>query len=276
MSFYYVNTPTTGTRQVINYTPEDNKIDVLNESVLDFWSDYCNSHWLFEGTTDIHKTNHEDDVKRFLDRCADFLLEGHRSDADINTRHKELSIMANELSLSVLDDDVDIQDEMNDYIKSYFRNDGKMLETKFNNTRRMKKEKPKTQLRKFDEIYGCEDVNGTEYFEKHVSNSFSVWDYKNVTTEGLKGMIDSNKPYTSAWCIIDKDNIFEFDNNEYKISSDVEQYKKTKRHPRWDDYKNIYRFDKIYCVKQDEKTLFFDQNVDILGENDVKLVKNSK
>lgn len=82
-----------------------------------------------------------------------------------------------------------------------------------------------------------------------------------------KGLIDHEKPYDSKWCIVDTENVFEFQDNKYEISKEVSQYNIRVKKPNYDDYKLDYQMDKILVYEQDGNLFFFDQNIKQINDN---------
>lgn len=103
-----------------------------------------------------------------------------------------------------------------------------------------------------------------------------IYTYKNNKTGKYyfyrKGLINPNNPYTAEWCIVDTENIFEFHGNKYKINKSVKQYNTRTKKPRYDDYKNDYKMDKILVYDQDGKMYFFDQNIDRINNDLIELI----
>lgn len=66
---------------------------------------------------------------------------------------------------------------------------------------------------------------------------------------------DSKK---SEWCIVDTENIFEFDGKKFKIGN-VKEYKVYNKSGEVDDYTNETLMDKVLSVlNNDDKIVFYD------------------
>ena len=269
MRYFPINNPISGKEQRVYYNNKDDKKELLEKHILDYWSPYCNDHWIWLGKFEEGKWNYEDKVKHFLGRCANFLLIGDYEENDIMSGSDIGRVVVNELSLEGdwqnenmeidLDDTIDY---LNNNEKVNFGRDSKMLETKLNNKPTQPSRKNKSRTSKMLEIYSEEEKEFDDYDEIHISNTFSVWKQTKKTIPTREGLINRSKPYISEWCVVDTDNVFKFNNNNYKISEQVSQYSIRTKKPNHDDYKNDYQMDKILAYEQEGKMYFFDQNVD--------------
>lgn len=275
MRFFPIDNPVDGKEQRIYYNNKDDKKELLQEVILDYWSGYCNSHWIWLDKFEEHKWNYEDKTKYFLNRCANFLLMGEYNKHDILSGNDIARIKTNELSLDGdwQNEDIEIELEetveyLNRSMKENYSTDNKILETDFDNRPIISNKKSKTD--KILEIYSVPDEEVDNYLPIHISHTFNVWDKTTKIIKGRDGLIDKTKPYVAEWCIVDTNNEFIFQGNKYKINEKVKQYSPRSKKPKYDDYKNDYQMDKILTYEQNEHLFFFDQNIDRI-DNDLIL-----
>lgn len=278
MKYFPINNPTNGSEQRIFYNAEDNKRELLEKHILNYWKDYCDSHWIWLGKFEEGKWNYEDKVKYFLNRCANFLLMGEYQRSNLMSGKDIGRIHANELSLEgdwqnesleiELEETVDF---LSNHIKSNYSIEDKILETDFDIKPVEPKRRQKSKTTKLFNIYSEDEKELIDYKKIHISNTFNVWKKSTKKTPARKGLIDKKEPYISGWCIVDVDNIFEFQGDKYKISEDIKQYQIRAKKPKYDDYKLDYQMDRILVYKQNDNLVYFDQNIDQI-END-KIIK---
>lgn len=279
MRYFPINNPTNGFEQRIYYNSEDNKKELLEKYILEYWEEYCNTHWIWLGKFEENKFNYEDKVKHFLNRCANFLLMGEYERSNIMSGKDIGRIQANELSLEGdwqnesleidLDDTIDY---LNNHMKMNFSRDSKILETEFDNKPIQSNKKHKSKTIKMLHIYSEEEKEVDDYERVHISNTFNIWRQYTKKIPARKGIIDKSKSYIAGWCIVDTENIFEFKGNKYKISEDIPQYSIRIKKPRYDDYKSDYQMDQILVYEQEGSIFFFDQNIEqIENEKIIKL-----
>lgn len=72
---------------------------------------------------------------------------------------------------------------------------------------------------------------------------------------GIERLIDPTREYTSDWCLVDTNNMFELRGTDYLIDDSVKAY-------RIDSVTKRYPMDKILVMQQDGIMHFFDQNID--------------
>lgn len=279
LRYFPINNPVDDMEQGIYYKSTDDKNQLLQDTILDYWSSYCNNHWIWLGKFEEYRWNYEDKVKRFLNRCANFLLIGNYRDYNILSGNDIGRIIENELSLEGdwENDDIEIEleetiDFLNNHIRENTTPDRKILETKYDN-KPVSPTPSKRKLSKFDkiqQIYSMPDKQVDEYVSIHISHTFNVWDKNVRTIKGRQGLIDKSKPYTAKWCIVDTENIFLFNEQEYKIDKSVRQYNPRNKKPKYDDYRNDYNMDKILVYEQNGNMFFFDQNIDRIENELIK------
>ena len=277
MRYFPINNPTSGFEQRIYYNAKDNKNELLHKHILEYWEDYCNTHWVWLGKFEDNKWNYEDKVKHFLNRCANFLLIGDYDKQNIMSGKDIGRIQTNELSL-----DGDWQNEsleieleetvefLNGYVKSNSVRDGKMLETEFDNKPLTKNKNTKTT--NILNIYSEEEKEIEDYERVHISNTFNIWKKATKVISSRKGIIDKTKHYVSEWCAVDTENIFTFQDKKHKISEDVSQYTIRTKKPRYDDYKSDYQMDQILVYEQEGELFFFDQDIQQLEDNKITVL----
>lgn len=261
----------------------DDRIELLKKVILSSWKDYCNKNWLWHGKPNKNKLNNEDKVKKFLNRCADFLLHNRYGNTNIITPYMNKRIINTELSLDGDWQNENIEKEveetidfLNRSIKKNFSSDSKILENKFTNKPFISNKKHKSKLNKINEIYSQEEREIEDYEKNIISNNFHTWNKVTKIIPKRDGVIDKARPYISEWCIVDTENIFTFQSEEYRISEDVKQYNIRLKMPRFDDYRNDYKMDKILVFKQDNKLYFYDQNINIINKDNIlKLTSKS-
>jgi hypothetical protein len=85
--------------------------------------------------------------------------------------------------------------------------------------------------------------------------------YEKVTIGGHVGLIDRSKPFIGKWCIVDTDNVFEFNGQKFQIDKSLEQYKVGKD--------NRCEMDKVlaYYIPHEDKYYFFDCNIIPIDES---------
>lgn len=278
MRYFPINNPTSGFEQRIYYNAKDNKNELLHKHILEYWEDYCNTHWVWLGKFEDNKWNYEDKVKHFLNRCANFLLMGDYDKQNIMSGKDIGRIQTNELSLDGdwKNESLEIELEetvefLNGYVKSNFVRDGKMLETEFDNKPLTANKKTKTKTTNMLNIYSEEEKEVEDYERVHISNTFNIWKQATKKIPARKGMIDKSKPYISEWCAVDTENIFESQGSKYKISESVLQYNIRTKMPRFDDYKNDYQMDQVLVYEQDNNLYFFDQNIEQIDNKNITI-----
>ena len=131
----------------------------------------------------------------------------------------------------------------------------------------------KESMKRFKKRYSSE----TKKWEKSKTYKMNmIYSYDNNREGKLQhkrqGLINPNKPYISEWCVVDTDNVFKFNNNNYKISEQALQYSIRTKKPNHDDYKNDYQMDKILVYEQDDNLFFFDQNIDRISSDKITRV----
>lgn len=280
LRYFPIDSPIDGRELRIYYDSKDDKNELLQEVILNYWEDYCNEHWIWLGKFDEYQWNYEDKVKRFLNRCANFLLIGEYKKNDILSGNDVKRIIANEYSLEGDWENKDIEIELEetiDYLKQYVKQvdsgDGKILKDKFDNPPIKSRKKSESKLTKISKIFSKPDKEIEVYKQIHISNTFSVWDKVKKIVRGRKGLINPNEPYMAKWCIVNTNNEFEFNNNKYQINKSVKQY--DIRMPpkiKHDDFKNDYQMDKILVYEQDDNIYFFDQNINRIDNEFIKKI----
>lgn len=131
----------------------------------------------------------------------------------------------------------------------------------------------KESMKRFKKRYSSE----TRRWEKSKTYKMNmIYSYDNKRKGKLHhkrdGLINLNKPYISEWCVVDTENIFEFNDNNYKINEQVSQYSIRTKKPNHDDYKSDYQMDKILAYEQDGNLFFFDQNIDRINNHEIARV----
>lgn len=88
-----------------------------------------------------------------------------------------------------------------------------------------------------------------------VKNVFKqpVYDAVEYIIGGNKGIIDKDNKYKIKWCIVDTDNIFWYNSQEFNISSDLDEYKVGKD--------NQCSMDRVMVIPTKEGLKFFNQNI---------------
>lgn len=268
MRYFPIDNPIDGKEQRIYYNGKDDKKELLQKVILNYWNDYCNNHWIWLGKFEEHKWNYEDKTKRFLNRCANFLLIGDYDKYSILSGNDIARIKTNEYSLDGdwQNEEVEVELEetvgfLNKQIKDNYSIDNKILETEFTNKPIQPKRKIESKTSRINKIYSQQDKKKTDYKSIHISNTFDVWNKTIKAIKGRKGIIDKSKSYIANWCTVDTENNFIFNNNKYKINEEVSQYAIRSKKPKFDDYKNDYQMDKILVYEQDNNLYFFDQDI---------------
>ena len=266
MRYFPIDNPIDGKEQRIYYNSKDDKKELLQDVILNYWNDYCNNHWIWLGKFEEHKWNYEDKTKRFLNRCANFLLISNYNEYSLLSGNNITRIKTNEYSLDGdwQNESLEVEleetvDYLNRSVRKNYSIEDKILETEFDNKPIVNKKKSRTD--KILEIYSEPDKEVEDYKAIHISNTFNVWNKTTKLIKGRKGIIDKTKFYIASWCTVDTENNFIFNNNKYKISNEVSQYTIRKKRPRFDDYKSDYQMDKILVYEQDGRLYFFDQNI---------------
>lgn len=276
MRYFPINSPTKGNEQRIYYNAKDDKKQLLQDHMLDYWSPYCDSRWLWFGKFELNKWNYEDKVKSFLNRCANFLLIGDYERSNVMSGNDIGRVLTNELSLdgNWQDNSLEIDlDETIDYlnkdIRFNFARDSKMLETNFDTKPTTLNKKAKSKTAKMINIYSEDEKEFDDYEKIHQSNTFYTW--KQCVTKFPKrdGTIDKTKPYIAEWCIVDTENEFEFKENKCKIDEGVAQYSIRMKKPNYDDYKSDYQMDRILVYEQENDLYFYDQNINQMSSDDI-------
>ena len=274
MRFFPIDNPIDGNEQRIYYNNNDDKRELLQSVILDYWSDYCNSHWIWLGKFEEHKWNYEDKVKRFLNRCANFLLIGDYAKENILSGNDIARIKTNEYSLDGdwQNENIEIELEetveyLNRHLKDNYSTNSKILETEFDSKPVRSNKKSKTD--KMLEIYSIPDREIESYTPIHISHTFNVLDKSTKIIKGRDGLIDKSRPYVAKWCIVNTESEFIFHGNKYKISTEVKQYNPRSKKPKYDDYKNDYQMDRILVYEQDGQMFFFDQNIDRIDNDSI-------
>lgn len=260
--------------QEIYYNDKDDRVELLQKLMLNYWEGYCNAHWIWLYKFDPNKRNYEDKTKSFLSRCADFLLYNRYKDTNIVTPHMNKKIKTNEYSLDGdwQNENLEIELEetvsyLSKFVKEEHKQLGEMATNKYDNKVEYKKHTSKTS--RILDIYSDNEKKIEDYKKIHISNTFNVWGKSTKRISARKGLIDKENPYISEWCVVDTENVFEFEGNKYKISEDVKQYKVRAKKPKYDDYKLDYQMDQILVYEQDDNLFFFDQNINQIENNKV-------
>jgi hypothetical protein len=84
----------------------------------------------------------------------------------------------------------------------------------------------------------------------------------------------------SAWCIVDIDNKFTFEDMNYVIDESVKQYvvlNKPKKisdiYDIWNDWTNEASMSTIFCVDTSDEIRFFDENLVEVNTDSIKIGK---
>jgi hypothetical protein len=82
----------------------------------------------------------------------------------------------------------------------------------------------------------------------------------------------------SGWSIVDANNKFTFDGNEYIIDESVKQYtvlnKAKKINGVWNDWTNEASMTTIFCIDTGDELKFFDENLVEVSNDKIKILVN--
>jgi|GEM_PF-4450786 len=220
---------------------------------------------------------------RFLDRCADFILQG-----ELNYER-----MMHYQKHEITEADLDQYEEPRSDFEAELFDDRNKREIKRAKKRVSKLRKKDTTYNKLELLFSKDSYDrlelitlknkdifpnskrDSEWLEKDAENIFGkkIYDMKRITYPGRKGIIDITIPYESEWCYVWADGTFNFCEHTYQIDigthtqyTDVSkiQVKNTKGgRPRKHEY---WSMDKILCIKQNDKIHFWDMNIEKIKE----------
>jgi len=263
------------------YKSDDNKNDLLNETLLKHWSDYLDDHWIWLKAYDPYKMNFEDKTKALLDRCGTFLLLGNFGYGNIIKNISDISSVEVPFSQSLSNDESELEtvdyqmlpynEENFTHTKPHQKAKDK-IEKKYKDSQSFKinrlfnfegKEQSIIVKLKNKDVYNgvvpknIEQDKITSWKNKIFKNIYGdpvfELDCKSIPPRG--GILNKNIPYTSKWCYVDTNNVFVYNNMKYKINNNVTQY-------MFDCKNEIYNMDKILVYEQNNKLYFFDMNID--------------
>jgi len=257
MSIFYIKQPN-NTRFELYYDTDittEEKIQRLEETILNQWNDYIIDKWIWLNKWEQYKYNHEDNVKYLLSRCSDFLLQGELNHEGMwmGTK-KQRKIYAVESVLTSSSNNV------NDFIYS-IGNDST------------------TEYIHKDDI-SFRDEKKEKILNKHLKFEFNnkkVRKYKKDNKDRQKRIrslsitVDYSKPYKSKWCIVGSDNFFEFDNKIFGIEGFIEEYQgKVMRNGDL-----FYEQDKILAYVQNGKYYFYNMGYYKISEAGIWLQQDN-
>ncbi|WP_135546943.1 hypothetical protein [Paenibacillus cymbidii] len=132
-------------------------------------------------------------------------------------------------------------------------------------------------------------------------NVFSqpVVDVRTVTVGGHKGIVGIRQPYVAQWCVIDTEGCFTFHGTRYTISPKLRRYRVS---DKWNgsvaaerraayggskppslhdvsspaaDWTNRAVMDRILCFRIDERSYFFDQNINKINKKYIRAIESA-
>lgn len=267
----------------ILFDAEQDKNELVSQTLLNSWDEYCDEHWLWQKKYDPFKLNFEDKTKNFLERCGTFLLLGNFGYGNII---KDLStVYEMETSLIEENDECDRNTVDFDMLPSGKDVLWNTLPHHKQKTRIRKRHK-ESQSYKIDKLFSfsgkrtyqwyklknkdiaeakCpvgEDVAKWNAKPFHNRHGDPVYEYRTKFIPARSGMIDPDKPYVSKWCYVWADNTFEYGGYVYTISPEVAGYKAQEI-----NYENFFVMDKILVYEQADKLYFFDQSVNQINNS---------
>ena len=200
--------------------------------------------WSNKNYKKISDDNLNDKESVILSRLAQYLYFGYEND--------EKNILTREQKKEIKKKEVSDFESIGNYINynGNYKLDGEpnTWEIHISTKNRMRR------FRKNKKYKGA--INRWKKSKTYKINSIYTYDNKKIGKYHWcrKGIIDNTKPYKSQWCVVDANNIFEFDNCKYHISGKVKQFDIGKN--------DKYKMDKILVYEQDNNIHFFDQNID--------------
>lgn len=237
------------------YNKLQNRITLLEKTLLKTWKDFCETCWLYFGKIGF-KMSCEDKTKFFLDKCGSFLLIGEYKKSNILTEGKERQIKDNEVLFC--DAPPEVQD-------MFYSSNNKEID-EYSDTGKNFRNKDNTK-------------NNKPNKSKETKEYINHYKQRNNNLKLIYEDLDMDKLYNSKWCLVDTDKIFEYNNQRFNIKKDVEQYQPEKIciNPRANDknkvYDCIYKMDKILVVEQDNHHYYYDMSYNKIHKKYVVHIK---
>lgn len=254
--------------------------EVLTKALTPDIITYCEDNAKIKSKSQILSYEY---AERLLENCATFLLQGQLDKNNILTLNKIRRNYRNEIPASISDSNAEdliygtnsFEEDVDKSLTAspdlvYNTDIGRdelVLSQKEVNRYKKKQEKQKkryrsTSMYRMEKLFPTKVIRTYRLKQVHknidgkdvpVKNVFGqpVYEAVYLNIGGRMGMIDENT--ISKWCIVDSRNVFTFDGITFVINDSVVQYAVGKD--------NESKMDKIFCVKKNEKYIFFDQNV---------------
>lgn len=184
----------TGTRFKLYAAPDQDRVAILKELVLDYWSDYIEEHWLDDATaSDGTLSTGETRVKRLLDACGTFLLKG--DDTGLISAYMRTRTASREVPISACPE---------------IASDALYSASKHGEY--------------YDETGGDDILSqnaGVTLGPPRKRFEYSISDQVFTRLHKLKQL----SPHSiNTWCRVDTENTFEYNGTRYAISPDIEAY----------------------------------------------------
>lgn len=207
-----------------------------------------------------HKTSKDklkDKESTILDILGSYYLAGLEEDY-ILTQKKEKTIKKYEILKSNPK-----AEKLNRNFKKGIRIVSKEQIAKWEKENKMQTKRWKSsKTYKLNKLYSYDNHRDRHYEWDFVKER---WIYCNPKYQITKsGLINSEEPYVAKWCLVDTENLFEFEGNKYKIDEKVEQYKVNED--------NMAEMDKILVIKQYDNEFYFDQNIERINNKYIKRI----
>lgn len=221
---------------------------ILYETVLKKWEGYCRDNWLIHTKTNYY--NAEDNVKYFLDRCADFLLKTHSPD----TLSKSKKDMIYKAEMPISSESASVRDMF------YSENHGDDTDNYFKIENKGSSQYLYVDYRDKEQVKKSPFVDGRDI--RRIKKNDNYKDQKTTKINKLKKTKFKNKNIYGEWALVDTEGVFVFNNKRFKISDKCNQYqgKLTLVSGRKKDREYEYRYDmdKILCyIDLDNNTYYF-------------------
>lgn len=173
--------------------------------------------------------------------------------------------------------------------KSYDREDSldkQMEKTKKIQTKRLYSPTPKQTHEQYKEWKSKNKFQAKKWHKTKtykLSNIYSytydkdikVWDwfkedwieYKSPLNTYVKRLIDPNKPKVVKWCLVDTENVFEFNNKKFTISNNIKNYQVRNKvvysDGKLNNFTNECDMEQVlsFYIPHEDKYYFFDENI---------------
>lgn len=221
-------------------------------------------------TKNAHKTTKSrlrDKESMILETLADYLMGGIEGDG-ILTRDMSRTIKNKEIvtiaGMINTDSDGNIDDSLREKSSKTWQI-RKMRKRKYkkyiaNTPKRWKK----SNTYKMNSIYSYSSESENNKTYNWIKDTWTEKDEKYIYK--IDRLIDTKKKYTSEWCLVSTENEFDFLGDRLKLDKTAKQYKASKD--------GSYQMDKILAIRQNGKTYFFDENIDQVENQKIKIVAN--